>query len=487
MNRKWKILLSVCCLVLCMVLTGCNADDPPDTEPGTVSSDSLTALPGDEGVPDEAKPSLPGTEKGALRACVLGESHTLYSGYHFQTDRLFFELKHLDDPSRPESYVLTVTDFATRQQLALCSADGCMHDSAACSAFVEGRASIFEANGQLVLIRRAETVYDESIVEGPAVIERVIPGSITMMDFDGGNPRVLVEAFENFENDWFTDDSYLYGVRVTPAPEGGDPEYDRKRHLFRIHLETAETEDLSELALFECFPIGVLDDKILMRNMSYPKNGRSLEQAEWEENLMAGRYQFLTIDPATGVGQLLEKDLSAWYDNGAYWGDGDFYFTKVQKTEKYPGYTPDLYRLDLRTLDIQTAIAGKENHVYHVEHIFGSKIIFTDTEFTIEDGSLEYVNGDTYYWFDKGTGETQQMRLYYEYEYNLEDMIVSVHDMVVPLADAGDYYLVNSDVLQVNTATSEGSNTAITIYQRSLILKSDFWVGQANYIPITVV
>lgn len=485
MKRKWNRLLVISVLIVSMVLSGCGGDGPLTAEESETSSSNMTVLSDDTAELSETEAIIPEVAKGTLRACVLFDSYFHNSGYHFQTDRYFFELKHLGQSVENESYVLTVTDFATKQQSALCSVEGCTHDDETCPAFVKGGASILEADGKLLLIRRAEAVYDDNFAEGVTEVERMIPGSITMMDLDGGNPRKLVEEFDDFETDWFTDDSHLYGVRVTPAPEGGDPDYDKKRHLFRMSLETGEMVDLLELSLYECFPIGVFDGKILLRNMSYPKPNRGLEEAEWEVNQKAGRYQFMTVDPATGANHLLEKDLSVWDDNGAYWGDGHFYYTKSHSTEKVADYTPDLYRLDLSTLNVETIISGEENHVYHVDYIFDSKIIYSYSEFKIANDILDYVDEGTS-WLDLTTGESQPSTLYFDYEYEMFGSMEPVHEMVYPLADAGDYYLVNSNVQQVNTVTGAGFSSTLVVYQRSLILKTDYWAGQANYIPITV-
>ena len=223
-------------------------------------------------------------------------------------------------------------------------------------------------------------------------------------------------------------------------------------------------------------PAGIFNGKILLTDNTTPLYNPSFSDEEWLALNKAARIRFLALNLATGDLETLEKDFSAWSESGHYVTDGFYYFHRYAEEDVYH-HESNLYEWNLNTQK-ETAVAEDlKNHVILFEFLLDGKVIYKKNEVILSPNGTVDVKYHGFYWCDTATGETEEMGLYREVAWETEDSDVSYKELVRPLADAGEYYLVVS-----NTTMSEEG----LFEQKSLILKEDYWARKANYIPITM-
>ena len=512
-SRERKSLkFALLAMAACLAFTGCTGSGLPVKEEDNTQKTSVAALAlegekaeekTEEVVLQEETDKGSDREKGKLRS-VSALEYMNYNISAFQTEEGYYSAEILKSKEmygdQAVCHQLVYTDFATRQKKVLCTKDGCSHDNVECSAYFEsvmGPSRIFEAGGKIVVIRPYEERYSSLVSEDAEypepVLEEVYPGSVSVMDMDGGNARVIKDSIKDFESFWLTDDSYIYGTRYDveeiAAEEGveGSMSYEErtKGYLISINLETGETKDLMDLPSVECFPVGELDGDILMLDTVYPED---IPKDNWEERYEGSTSTYIKVDTETGKSETVASGLSRFFQVGRYAGDGEVYFSRGNPLDGAADKV-GIYKVNLKTLEEELVFRGDENCLYGIESMNDEEMILWYEEYESlynEKGQLSWIDiglekeieSYGYVRVDRKTGEQQKASLLLEYEIKYGEETEINREFVMPLADAGDYYLVDC------SAAMDG---ILILKQQALILKTDFWAGNANYIPVTVV
>lgn len=422
---------------------------------------------------------------GQLRAYGAEGSYGAHWSNFLTTRQGFYEIS--------DENIVTLTNYITRQYGILCSEEGCTHNNESCPAILpspSGRYSLLEAAGKLVLVNRGYQEYTYS-EEGPYNGATYLPAIIYTMDYDLKNrtPLCTLGDQEVLEGGWITDDEYLYGIR-TRYPEditAEDMEYIKTRTIIKINLATGEISDLCELDPREEFFVGVLGNEILTRCIEYPTDNSTLMGEEnhdaWDKNMQQSRMAHYTINPATGARTRLPKD----YRNIGFGGsvlDGEYFyyncvedFTWNQGIDSI-GPTPQpIYKVHLPTGETTIIYDGAESHDVNTGYIWDGKLFISVTDYSNYDRrSGEGELREYYYWQDLATGERAEPGLYYTTPSEMSPDGERTN-LIIPMADAGEYFLVITGSRRVN------ENSWVS--DRALILKEDYWANKENYIPIT--
>lgn len=200
-NGKLKMTLNIekiisLTLFMLVLLTGCGkASNPSETE--ALQSGTLKMLTDIDGIVNK--------------------------NYTYNKNGMYSLLFHDNDKGANILY----TDFATKEQVYLCTNPSCAHDSAACASWIKDTTN---ATGLF-------TLNDTLFVFSLGLHE--VPGSITTMNLDGSQLKKLVTFQKNAipANGIAGNDQYLYYIEQMPDEMGEVNQY-----VARCSLQTGEIE-----------------------------------------------------------------------------------------------------------------------------------------------------------------------------------------------------------------------------------------------------
>ena len=501
--KKFRFRLLALPLAACMILSACTADTavsglssnplPAVSVASTAVSETDEISQSQEesagvSLPSEITPESEQTGTGKLRAC----SSDLYnqSANSFQTDRGFYTmaytgdkvLQQLDEEGRAffstRCNVASYIDFNTRQQSVLCQKEGCTHSDYSCPVYTEGNVNFFEAGGKLILVKhfsgsRADGVLPDGTLTDEE-FKHLGNGSITVMDMDGSNLRVILEdSLEDIGSQWFTDDIFLYGLKSIPV-DTELPHTDTMR-IFRINIETGEAEDLFDIPFeFFMYPTSTVDGKIVFIKMNYPKPMTEIKDDEWEQAMADASYNYVLLDPTSGEYEELSEGSNCMDNPVDYLGDDKYIFDR-RSVENGDVSNSSIYSLDLRTMEETDLVVSEDNQDLATDILIDGKLFYSIWDTTRDTNGVPLIGTDKtqHKYLDLETGETHDHSLY------LENDTAAGRIPLYPLADTGDYYLTYGNVSYNEDDTA--------LMQNALILKDDYYAGNPNFIPITVV
>lgn len=459
MKKKKRV-----CLLLAVFLLGFSAC-------GGASSDDNGASMPSSWLPRETAVTEPMYPVGQLRF------YGRISGLHVATTALntnfgLYETRGFSSGENTTLSQIWVTEYATREYRILCDEAGCAHSEENCSAWLPtyGNFALLEAAGKLALVGKGNLPYSDPSQGGPPRDTAYTPAAIYTMGY-GGKGRALLCTFAEREilgDEWITDDTYLYGIRIR-CPENMDWEdvdSATTSTVVKIDLVTGEVSDLCELGARRESLIGVLNGKLLTRCTEYPVDGRTLPDKEndaaWPQNDQGSWIAHYTIDTKTGERTKLPKeytDVNAMdaLDGECYYYSEEFNPQTVYKVHLPTGETTELYTC----AEPKTLLMGG---------VVDGKLFLTITNQSLQE--------DRFLWIDLATGEPIEQKLFFIYRPPAvpEDARADIQTPVIPLAGTGGYYLVR---VGQRVVEEEFLGTPA-----ALILKEDYWAGKENYLPI---
>lgn len=477
--KKWACLLVA--ILLLASLVGCGGAGSPSSE-----SDAQTSGPDPLETSATVEPKYP---NGQLR----------FYGWHrgvnwftlaLDTNAGLYEIVPYAPDENTSQSQLWLTDYTTREYRILCDDPACVHSGESCLAWLPGYSgnyTLLEAAGKLVLVDKGYQEYIYPPEGGTPQGATYIPAVIYTMGYDGKS-RVPLCTFgerEVLEGEWYTDDTYLYGIR-TRYPEditAKDMDYIKTRTVVKVNLTTGEISDLCELDPREEGFVGTLDGKLLTRCAEYPIDNHELmgeeNHAAWEQNMQRSWVSQYTIDTQTGERTKLPRE----YPNIGFGGsalEGEYFYYNAVEDYVYNqgiesvGPTPQsVYKVHLPTGETTEIFTGVQGENVNTGGVIDGKLFVT---------TMNQTQGESkYLWVDVATGEQMEQKLYFTPQMGTEvDRAeaagMEVRSPVVPQGEAGEYYLVTMGQ-RVVEGEYAGAATA-------LILKEDYWAGKENYLPI---
>lgn len=425
-----------------------------------------------------------GQLRSALSTLNFGDGAAARHGYYELRNQTVDEGGGEDGPCN-----ILYTDYATRQQTVLCANPACAHSSADCTGWLPDTAYRYllgEAAGGLVLVDRGTLDYQHD-AEGHLISETATPGPVYTMDYSGANRKAVYTPAGNCSAEGqclLTDDEALYLVYHTPPPDPAKEyaDYDAVRQLVRVDLATGDGRPLYTMNPTLDNLEAAMEGQLLLRTTERPRDDRELGEdfAAWEANLRAGVQRLFTIDPATGEKTMLPAKLPD-YGFGGWVLDGRTLYYNVDNPDYVPGTdTPDtnIYQVDLPTGLQDVFITMQPMNKAYVYSLIDGRIVYFNSEETgvAEDDLITWE--ESWHWADIASRQTNALTLSFTLSEVLEGYTHRSDEVVRPLADAGDSYLVRCGYTQL----------ALDHYGdvRALISKEDYWAGRENYVPITM-
>lgn len=445
MKTRCRMIALLLCLALALAgLAGCGG--PPAGEGEPAEGDALataTEIPlGDEGPPT-----------GKILTVAKGRN-----GWSIDAEAGYYDTFMWYSGSSNILY----TDYATATQKVLCSAEGCAHQDASCTGWRNNIIHMSMVEDELLLVTGGFYQGEE---------DEYVPVAVELCQPDGSGSRVLAS---------FGQDEYF----------GGPVLYDEDKLYFLMNQQLMSLDRQSgELGAVHSFAgeehhvflLGAREDKFLFqRNEDHTNYDAVTEETTEEEYdaLLDERGSYFTL---ANLPDAEEELVYGWKfnQNTSFMEKDDIrYYT----TEAGEVKADNIYTGETRTL---CAIpAGSLGPVY-LDGICDGRLILS--------GSAEE-NG---VYFSKAwavqleTGELTELSLTMESKRvsgPLEPLNYGGSpDAIIPLAEAGDSFLVNhrTDFYKTRYGGMLGEADAyevdVEIRRYALISKADFWAGKANY------
>ena len=449
--RTW--FSGLCAAVLLFSLCGCGGKD---TEASSVS----------------ASPTTPRSSLTTLA------QETPASGVHCATDAGYYYLsedwKVLSDGTvgMPLFYV----DYASGQEVYLCSDSSCAHDSDRCSAifsetdFCLSSSVLFVYQDKLYLLSKE---YDEdgSILQdlsGSNTMEPLSdprPATLYRMNLDGTNREKCYTFDEALTlEDWvFSDETGLYFItkRLSTQQSGSTHIISStSRQVVRLDLDTGTLERVQSLNFTknkEWKVLGCAGSDLVLCGIVYQTeltDQEALDEERWRAAYLDSTTQYVTLDLQTGEQRQL-AEVSNQALTSALVADGQLYLS--QNTSQA------ITQYDLTT-GAKTVIAHLPQNNFL--GVLGGRLCCRDW-----DLSKDY----TYYFVEIATGEVQHSKLVNKrLGWDLEFMAETASDALVVY----DY--------EATDGIGEGSYE-IQRYQLGLIDKDDLFQGVDHFRPIQMI
>lgn len=368
---------------------------------------------------------------------------------------------------------LMYMDFATAQEIYLCSDTGCAHDEKSCTAvlpedsFAWASSRIFVWNGSLYILSK-EYDSDGSVtmnLMGDSLIQaESAPASLYQMDLDGTNrkKRYTFDAGLTLEDRVFADEDSIYLITKkleTSMDEGAAVTSSTDRNLVRLApasgtIETVLSMDFQDGITWQA--IGSYDNSLVLEGISYGDGAgasANMRQEEWNAVYNSSKTVFAVLD-------LDSKALKPVYEirnsvsHSSANRDGFLYISTDG--------SGTVEKLDLRSGEKSTLASLRQNNICGM---LSGRLICRTWNMT-EDYSLYFVDTDT--------GENSRCGLVNKCNgWALEVMGETERDAIV-------IYDYEAD------AHPDGSYT-INRYKFALIAKEDLYAGKDNFRPVRMV
>lgn len=377
---------------------------------------------------------------------------------------------------------LMYVDYATKQEVYLCSDSGCRHDSESCSAVFSmeefgSDSMVFVHGDHLYLLSRE---YDKDgttamnmilSADGAEVETESTPTVLYQMGLDGSGRKAVFtfpenmttekRVFEDGENLWFV-------TKKLSAEREGNATY-----------TTAEDKALSQLNLSEkklvkTVPLEFGDDwkydivgasgtKLVLYCTEFAgglkdKEALKLDDDAWREAYKNSQTVYVTVDIESGKKEELYRvsNDSLTSVNGVV-KNGSFYVSDYENN--------CIWSIHLSSGKKEKLASLSQNY------IFGA---FEDSICCWSNDGLD--KDSTMYFVDMETGEVKHSTLTNR----------SLGWALDLLADAGDYVLAVYDYDATPTGDGDGSYE-VSKYKYGLISKEDLYAGKDSFAPISMV
>lgn len=414
------------------------------------------------------------TEQQADGLTILCNAQNIYagcstnSGYYYLTE----DTTEIDE--NKWAMHMMYMDYATQQEIYLCSDTGCKHNTTDCTAvflssdFPEYSTRIFVYKEHLYILSKeydndGSVVMDFSIGENDMEIESN-PAVLYQMNLDGTN-RQAIYTFEDdlvLEDFVMADEQGFYMIMKKLSTESmGNSTYttSTERNLVYLQLEDKMIERVCSLDFengIDWDAIGCYGQKLVISGTDY---GRQISLEEWMDD-DAWKALYENSEHVVAVLDLETKELEE--------------ISRIPNTIEYTEVVLDgmLYRSyaetgELKSVDLKT---GEETLLCTLEQ----NCILSTLENTLCCRSWDLADDQTFYFVDIKTGQIQHSGLVNQ----------SLGWTLEIVADLGEKALVIYDY----EAISHGDGSyEINRYQYGLISKEDLFAGVDYFQPIQMI
>lgn len=233
--------LAVCMAGLCACSPSVGSSAKPDADVTTDRGPTAT---------ETALPTEQPTEEPHKGSAALS---LLQSGYPLGTpsDSGYYYLQYRDDAALNICYI----DYASNQQLVLCSQPNCLHDSDACAAWVPyagSTAGVYAINEKLCLIH-----YGSLTTTDYKLFGKDAAPSIEIRNADGTNATTLLQLPANtyFSGLFATDGDFLYGM-LKELQTSENRKVNVATKLVKISLQDGSLETIREMTQMDPSIVG---------------------------------------------------------------------------------------------------------------------------------------------------------------------------------------------------------------------------------------
>lgn len=380
-------------------------------------------------------------------------------GYYYLTE----DIEELKDGSY--GMHLMYMDYATRQEIYLCSSSGCKHDSASCPSVFPGDdleiCSLFIHENYLYLFSQTDNsgaVFMSS--DGSSGLNRN-PACLYRMNLNGTG-REKVVAFDEdvtLEDVIIGGKGALYFVQKkteTKQLESGETYCtESDRALVKVDTETWKVTEQCKLE-DDSLIKGCYDRQLLCVETVYdhePTMEELFSDDAWKELHEKSITKFSLLNPEDGssreITSVSNADLYSWG-----MGDGVFYISEKGK--------PEIRVFNLETGAERTVASLKNNNIFIV---LDDVICCTSWDMT-DDYTMYFVHPDT--------GKVDHCSLVNR----------SLGWSLEIKAETEDNFLV---IYDYDATANEDDSYEIHRYQYGLISKDDLYAGNDNFQPINMI
>lgn len=365
---------------------------------------------------------------------------------------------------------LMYMDFATQQEIYLCSDAGCSHDDESCPAvlseeeFQWGSSRIFMWNGSLWILSKEsddDGVLSVQYMDGEQQAAKSTPAALYRMNPDGTN-RKKIFTFEDgvtLEDCIFADSDSIYFVSKkleTNVENAVSVTGSTDRKVIRLSpsdgsLETVQSLNFDDGVKWQV--MGCYDHSLILLGVIYPDNfvdSPDLDDDAWREGYLNSQSAYATLDLSSGeltqVCRIENKDTHSSANR-----DGILYISSEDNGR--------IERIDLRTKEQST-----------LAELSQCNIMGTLSD-TLVCRSWDMADDYTLYFVNTADGTVSHCGLVNKYNgWALEMMGETENDAIV-------IYDYDAD------ANPDGSYEVYQ-YKFALITKSDLYVGTDSFRPI---
>lgn len=454
--RNW--LSGLCAAALLCSLCGC----------GSVSGGSQAPMDSSSTI------AAPASSTSISQLDTLSRELTA-TGIHCATDTGYYYLaedwKELKDGH--VGMALLYVDYASRQEVYLCSDSSCSHDTDRCSAifsdaeFILGSSALFVYQDKLYLLSKEsdnDNSYSTQQTSGDIVdfLADPRPAALYRMNLDGTN-REKVYAFDPAltVEDWvFGDPSGLYFItKKLDTRQSGSTQFvsSTDRQVMHLDLDKAALESVQPLNLDDKTSwtvLGCAGSRLILSGVVYQKeltDQEALDNDTWKAAYLDSTTRYMALDLNTGAQQQL-AELSNQNLTSDLVADGYLYLS--QPTDQ------NITRYDPATGEKKVVAKLKQNNLLST---LGGKLCCRDW-----DLSKDF----TYYFVDPSTGKVQHSKLVNKrLGWDLEFLAENDRDALVIY----DY--------EATPGTGKGLYN-ISQYKLALIDKNDLFQGVDRFQPI---
>ena len=462
MRKKWITRMLTALVVLTLSACG-NADS--EHAPEQVRDNSSTEKQVSQGTPE----STGDNTAGGLTSLI---HHTGIFTRYCSTEAGFYYLTEEASELADGSYAphLMYMDYATCQEVYLCSDSSCRHDTEDCTSVLAGASSdgrIFIWDGYLYFLDRPlasrGTVIFNAIGESDGGTE-ADQAELYRMDLDGtGRERIYsFEADATVEDIAFGGKDGLYFItKKLGASKSSSGTYTTTsdRQLICLDPDTGKAHAVCSLDFGDGLnweAVGCSEDQVILKAYRYPdgmtdEDVSGLDEGSYLDILRDTQIVYTALNLSTGENTQLYSQPAG--DNSASEAVlGGFLYTSSSASQ-------DIAKVDLSTGEVSTLCSMSTNYIYGT---LGNLLCCTSQDMTADYG---------YYLADTETGKVTYCSLTNK----------ALGWQLEFLATTGDRVLTVYDY----EYTDLGNNSYdITRYQYGLITMEDLMNSVADYKPI---
>lgn len=474
-----KIKIGICVLACLFGLAGCSQNKNADSIGSSQPENKSGVTEGGSGEEESAGKVQTDENHGTNgKLQVLSLSNNPYcsneNGFYYRTE-FAEELK-----DGIYGYHMMYVDYATRQEVYLCSNAGCSHDTLDCTAVFSDEEIGFDSipffYGDALYLLSKE--YDD---DGTTTVESIgdfgdgggaytenMPAALYRMNPDGTGRTKVFEFLPDVtvEEAVLGDDTSLYFItKELTSEQSGNSTYvtSSKRNLIKVDTESWKESvvcsmDFTQDKIEDKWRIeGVFDSCLVLENTLYKSEASWQELNEnddlWKERYENSEKEFATYDLSNGSFQVVytisNKDLNVCQQKGNI-----LYVSNENAGE-------------IRQVDLTTG-----------EEIVFAKLDCSYIVDTYDDvlccWAWDNVEDNTLYFIKYDSGEVSHCGLVNKRTgWNLDIK-----------AETKDYFLVVYDYDAIDNG--DGSYEILQ-YKYALIAKEDFYQGRGEFLPIQMV